>query len=275
MSIKKPQPQRGKQHDQVERDERETKASATASRSAGTLIVIAIALILAVVVIVLTGKEIGREIGERDGFAESQNGPRITSPREAVSIANSLLAGIPQHGNALGMPTAPVTLEVFAGFECLPCREFAWWGLRYLIETWVVTGKLRIEYHPLFSARNSFAVFREQQAAALAAGAQNKMWNLIEISYFEEPDEGKGELPSNYVQSIAAQVPGLNLLQWDDDRSNTSLTSAIIRDVRFAAEHHFSRTGALLLGKTGGPLSEIEFRNEAKFNNAMRELLDT
>lgn len=268
MSTRKPRPQRGKQR---ERDELEADASAPAGRSGGTLIVIAISLILILVIFVITS----REIGENGVPAESQNGPRITHPREAVSIANSLLAGIPQHGNALGKPTAPVTLEVFANFECLPCRQFAWWGLRYLIETWVVTGKLRIEYHSLFSARKSFAIFREQQAEALAAGEQNKMWNLVEISYFEEPDEGKSELPDNYVQSIAGQVSGLNLVRWDDDRGSSRLGSAVIGDVRFAAEHRLPSTGALLLGKTGGPLSEIQFSNEANFNNAMRELLGT
>lgn len=269
MSTDKSQPQRGEQ------DEPETKASARATPSGVTQIVGVIAVILAIVMIVLAGKELGGEIGEKSGHSDSQAGPRITSPRQAVSIANSLVVGIPQHGNALGQPTAPVTLEFYGNFECLPCREFAWWGLRYLIETWVLTGKLRIEYHSLAGADNNFTVFREQQAAALAAGAQNKMWNFIETFYFEEPDEGKGELPSNYVQSIAAQVPGLNLLQWDDERNNSSLVGAVIRDVRFGSEHHLRSTPAFLLGKTGGTLSEIELRNEAEFNKAIGELLGT
>lgn len=271
MSTKKPRPQRDKQHDQVERDEMETKASAPASRTGGTLIVMAIALIFVVVMIVLTGKE----LGEKGVRAESQNGPRISSPREAVSIANSLLAGIPQHGNALGKPTAPVTLEFFGDFECLPCREFAWWGMRGLVETWVLTGKLRIEYHPWLSTRNNFAVFREQQAAALAAGEQNKLWNFIETSYFEEPEEGEGALPGNYVQSIAAQVPGLNLMQWDDDRSGTSSAGAVIRDVRFGSEHHLRGAPAFLFGRTGGPMNEITGLSEAKVYRMIQELLAT
>lgn len=263
MSTSKPQPQ----HDQ---DGLQTKASAAANRPTRTLIVIAIALTCVIVMLVLSKGE----IGEKSGHTESENGPQITTPREAVSIANSLLAGVPQHGNVLGNPTAPVTLEFFANFECLPCREFAWWEMRYLIENWIPSGKLRIEYRSEPSASSNFTVFREQQAGALAAGAQNKMWNFIETAYFEEPEEGKGELPSNYVQSIAAQVPGLNLMQWDEDRNSTSSTGQVIRDVRFDTEHHLLGTPAFLLGKTGGSLSETVF-SVPRFNSMMRELLGT
>jgi protein-disulfide isomerase len=268
MSTSKPQPQRGKQHEQ---DEPETKARAAASRSAVTPILMAVVVVFALVMIVLSGREIGGEGGLAGGQSES----RTRSPREAVSIANSVVAGIPQHANALGKPTAPVTLELFASLECPTCRNFALGAVRYLIEEWMLTGKLRIEYHPLGEAGNSFTLFREQQAAALAAGAQNKLWNFIEIFYYEQPEAGKGELPSNYAQRIAAQVPGLNLMRWEEDRSSTSLAGSVIRDLRFDSEQHFPSVPALLIGKTGGPMNEIELRglNAGKLDSAIQGLL--
>lgn len=277
MSTKKPRPRRGKQRDQTERDEPEIKAGSPASRSAIIPIIMAIVVILALVMIVLTAKEFGNEIGGGNGLPRRQAWNQTKSPREAVSISSSLLAGIPQHADALGKPTAPVTLELFANFECISCREFELEAMRYLIEDedFILTGKLRIEYLPWPGVRSSFTVFREEQAAALAAGVQNKMWNFIELFYYEEPEDGKGELPSNYAWSIAAQVPGLNLMQWDSDRRSTSLTSQIVRDVHFAIGQHFQRTPAFLIGKTGGPMNQITEPDATKIDNAIQGLLGT
>ena len=36
----------------------------------------------------------------------------------------SLVAGIPQSGNALGNPTRPITLQYFGDLECPICKEF-------------------------------------------------------------------------------------------------------------------------------------------------------
>lgn len=243
------------------------KASASASRSFPIEIVVAIVAVVAFGVIMLS-------MGSEGEHPESQAGPRITNPREAVSIATSLLAGIPQHGSALGEPTAPVTLELFTSLGCLSCREFAWWGMRHLIEKWILTGKLRIEYRSAPSSGNNFTMFQNEQIAALAAGEQNKMWNYIETFYFEEPDEGKGELPSNYAQSIAAQVPGLNLQQWNTALTGTRFTSEVIRDVRFAAEHRLRSTPAVMIGRTGSPLMPFT-GNTVTLDNTIQELLGT
>ena len=55
--------------------------------------------------------------------------------------------------------------------------------LPYLIETYVRSGKLKIEYRSLETATLNLEKFKAQQLAALAAGRQNKMWNFIELFY--------------------------------------------------------------------------------------------
>src|SRR5271154_2263812 len=58
-------------------------------------------------------------------------GSNAGAPKPGVTQANgtgaevaSLLAGIPQRGNTLGDPTAPVTLEYFGDLQCPFCRQF-------------------------------------------------------------------------------------------------------------------------------------------------------
>jgi protein-disulfide isomerase len=49
------------------------------------------------------------------------------SPGNAKTVdgdVSRLLAGIPQSGNVLGAPTAPVTLQYFGDLECPVCRAF-------------------------------------------------------------------------------------------------------------------------------------------------------
>src|ERR1700728_477381 len=88
----------------------------------------------------------------------------------SVPTVTSELAGMPQSGNTLGIPTAPVVLIYFGDLECPFCREFTLDVLPTLISKYVKTGKLRIQYHSLETATREPATFLLQQVAALAAG---------------------------------------------------------------------------------------------------------
>ena len=47
-----------------------------------------------------------------------------TRSNQTVAEVSSLVGGIPQNGNVLGNPNAPVTLEYFGDLECPICKEF-------------------------------------------------------------------------------------------------------------------------------------------------------
>jgi hypothetical protein len=56
----------------------------------------------------------------------------------------ALLGGIPQSANALGEPTAAITLEYFGDLECPFCRNFSLEVLPSVIQRWVRPGELRV-----------------------------------------------------------------------------------------------------------------------------------
>ncbi len=192
-----------------------------------------------------------------------------TSPaaRTEVAAVSSLLAGTTQDGNTLGSRGAPVTLEYFGDLECPICRDFTLGALRTIIEKWVKTGKLKVEYRSLSTATGNAerggsdpeGTFNRQQIAALAAGRQNEAWDYIELFYREQGDEGSGYVTESYLQGLAQQVPGLNLVQWTTDRGDQALQLQVARDAQEAGNHGFSGTPSFLIGKTGRQLKAYEY----------------
>jgi protein-disulfide isomerase len=194
----------------------------------------------------------------------SKTPPKAGSPQAnaTVSEINGLLDGIPQSGNALGSPTAPVTLKYFGDLECPICKEFTVEALPQIIPKWVRTGKLRIEYFSMETATREPETFKTQQIAAYAAGKQDKAWYFIETFYHEqlpEEQEDAGGVTESYIQGIAQQVPGLNLTQWTNDRSDPELANEIETDKQIANNEGFTGTPSFLVGKTGGKLSKLEY----------------
>ena len=159
----------------------------------------------------------------------------------------SLLAGIPQRGSTLGDPAAPVTLEYFGDLECPICRAFTLQALPSLIHRYVRNGKLKIEYRSMRTATPDPETFEVQQVAALAAGKQDRMWNFIELFYHEQGREDSGYVTEGYLQDLARQVPGLNLIAWVAARNDAELANTVTADAQAANGSHLTRTPSFLI----------------------------
>lgn len=186
--------------------------------------------------------------------------PESAGGREprAIDAVRRLLHGIPQTGNALGYTSAPVTLQVFGDLECPICKELALGALHSLIQGDVRARKLRIEYRSLETATRERRTFIEQQMAALAAGRQGKMWYFVELFYREQGQEGSGYVTNAYLQTIARQVPGLDLSAWEAARTDPLLGAEVAQDEHVAVRHRFEGTPAFLIGRTGGRLRSFQ-----------------
>jgi len=191
------------------------------------------------------------------GSSNSGAKPHSKAAQEAASQVDQLLAGIPESGNVLGNPNAPATLVYFGDLECPVCREFTLGALPTVINNFVRPGKLKIEYRSMETATREPAVFREQQAAALAAGLQDKMWYYVELFYHEQGEEDTGYVTPAYLRGLAEQVPGLSLKQWEGQRSSPKLIEEVERNETEAGEEGFQGTPSFLLGPTGGKLHKI------------------
>ena len=212
------------------------------------------------------------------GGGGSSKPPAVTSTTatKEVSAVSSELAGTTQKGIVLGNPNAPVTMQYYGDLECPICRDFTLGALPVIIQKWVKTGKLKIEYRSLETATREPETFRTQQIAALAAGKQNKAWNYIETFYHEQGEEGSGYVTESYLKGLAAQVPGLNLTKWTADRGDQQLQAQIALDTQEANNNGFTGTPAFLIGKTGSGLKKYEYSSltdPSGFNEAIEKAL--
>ena len=207
----------------------------------GLLAAIAVAAIIGVSLLGAAGTS--KSGGVKPSTAQ-QHAAQVNASAAAV---DALLAGIPQSGNTLGDPRAPITLLYFADLQCPFCRRFTLGTLPSLIQNYVRGGRLKIEYHSLETATKDPQTFKAQQLAALAAGKQSKMWNYLELFYREQGPENSSYVTENYLQGLAQQVPGLNLIAWTSARSEAKLLDAIARDARAAAGAGLAVTPSFLI----------------------------
>jgi protein-disulfide isomerase len=191
--------------------------------------------------------------------AQTASAESTQARRTHLEVA-SLLAGIPQRGNTLGDPKAPVTLQYFADLECPYCRRFTLGVLPLLIRRYVRGGRLKVEYRSLETATRNAETFKIQQVAALAAGKQNKMWDFIDLFYHEQGQESSGYVTERYLQGLAQQVSGLNLIEWAAARADPELAEALAGDAQAASNAGIRITPSFLIARAANTpyLSAIE-----------------
>ena len=73
---------------------------------------------------------------------------------------------------------------------------------------------MQVVYKALQTATRDQQTFQLQQVAALAAGQQQRFWNYAELFYHEQGQEDSGYVNESYLDSLAQQVPGLNVSTW-------------------------------------------------------------
>ena len=197
------------------------------------------------------------------------------APTEGQQETGALLADIPQSANALGSAAAPVTLQYFGDLQCPFCRDFTLEVLPSLIERWVRTEDLRIEYHALETATREPEVFVAQQVAALAAGKQDREWHFIETFYREQREEGSGYVTDEFLEGIASEVPDLNLSQWNRERADPQLAGEIAADARAAEGAGLNGTPSFLIGRSAGTMTTLASADAASLDAAIEGLLKT
>ena len=144
-----------------------------------------------------------------------------------------------------------MTVQYFGDLQCPACRLFTLSVLPSLIERYVRSGKLKIEYRSLESATPNPKTFNLEQIAALAAGKQDKLWNFIEFFYHEQGIEHSGYVVEAYLQGLAQQVRGLNLIEWTAARNDLELARTLTTDAQAARSKGLNQTPGILVSHTG------------------------
>jgi protein-disulfide isomerase len=145
------------------------------------------------------------------------------------------LSGIPQNGSVLGSPSAKVTLIEYADPQCPGCRLYTETIFPTVVNEYVRPGKVATEFRGFpFIGADSVKGYRY----LLAAGEQDKLWNLAVALYRNQGDENSGWLTEDIVRRLAAEIPGL-----DADRLVTDAEQPDIVDEASSAASKASAAG--------------------------------
>jgi protein-disulfide isomerase len=192
-------------------------------------------------------------VGIGVGIAVAGNGSSSTSLKQ-VGTVRTMLRGIPQHGNVLGSPTAPVTMVEYVDVQCPYCDAFAREVLPTLVRDAVRTGNVKLIVRPLaFIGPDSV----RGRNALVAAGKQGRFFNLMELLYLNQGTENTGWLSDDLVRRAGAAV-GLDVARFDRTRNAPAVAAAATAFDAVAKADNVHTTPTVLVGKTGGALSEIQ-----------------
>ena len=200
----------------------------------------------------------------------NRTGSQAAAERKIDRYVTRLLAGVPQHGKILGQPSAPVTMEVFLDLKDPDSRSWILNNLPAIVKAYVRPGTLRLEYHAYKTNTFSPQEFVDEQTAALAAGAQDKLWNYLDTFYQQprrarERSEFESYATNAFLENVARQVPGLDIPLWQADRHTGRREEQTTAEDQTARKLGLHVTPSFRIGSTGHPLHNYAGREIIKY----------
>jgi protein-disulfide isomerase len=140
---------------------------------------------------------------------------------EVVPNPTVNLTGIPEDDAVLGKPAAKVTLIEYADQQCPGCRYYTLNIFPELVNEYVRTGKVKMEYRGFpFIGSDSVKALR----FLLAAGLQNRLWQLQETFYRHQGRENSGWVTDDLTRQLVATIPGLDVKKLFRDAGSDAIT---------------------------------------------------
>ncbi|HSB38710.1 MAG TPA: thioredoxin domain-containing protein [Gaiellaceae bacterium] len=187
----------------------------------------------------------------RDSTPTPASSPSTSGVLGASQTA-ALLGGIPQRGNVLGSPTAPVRLIEYADPQCPYCAVYARDVLPTLIRDYVRPGKVQLVFRGLwFLGRDSGIAL----STATAAGQQNRFWNVMELLYRNQGPENAW-VNDPLLRSIVTAA-GADADRAFAARKGPAVLSKIDRWSALAQAEGVNGVPAFFYGRRGGQLNRL------------------
>jgi protein-disulfide isomerase len=184
--------------------------------------------------------------------SEDTGGDGRTLPNAAEAVA--IFSGIPQQGPVLGRANAPVTIVEFVDLQCPFCREFVIEAVPTLIQRQIRPGKARLEVRGLaFLGTDSERGMR----ASFAAGRQGRMFQLMELLYYNQGAENSGWLSQELVEAAARSVPGLDEARVLQEMDSAAVSNLLEEHAEEAERREVTGTPTIFVGPTGGELTRV------------------
>jgi protein-disulfide isomerase len=242
-----------RQREEREAEERKKQRRKRRLWQVGSVLVVAIAAVVIAVVI-----------------SSSGGGSSNTQPsQQEADQTTALFEGVAQSGVTLGNPDAQVTIYEFADLQCPFCRDFTKNTFPQIVDKYVRPGKVKIVFRNLtFLGPDSVTAAR----AAAAAGAQNKLWNFVDLFYLNQGPENSGYVTDAFITDLTSKLSGIDSAKLTADMSAPLVEQQLGTAQQQAAEFKISSTPSFLLQIGKGKLQPLG--NKGNQFDEMSKLLD-
>ena len=232
----------------VEAERAQAAAALRRKRLRTLLAVLGVAAVAVVIAIIVSGGS-DNTAKNRPGAAQDTSGA-IPGQKESAAM----LSGIPQRGIYLGNPSAPVRLVEFADLQCPFCREYSLQTLPHLVQDYVRNGKVRMEFRNLsFIGDDSVTAGK----AASAAGQQNRLWNFVDVFYYNQGEENSGYVTPQFINTIN-NAAGVDAAKANAFAKTAAAPAPLQAANTMADQYGFKSTPTVLVGKRGGKLTAVD-----------------
>ncbi|MFV8755226.1 DsbA family protein [Nannocystaceae bacterium ST9] len=152
-----------------------------------------------------------------DGATPSDIKLEIDPLVDSLTVRDIPIDGRPTYGNE----RAPVTVVVFADFQCPHCKLEAP-GLRKAVQQYRGQAKLVFKHFPLSSMHT-----RAEAAARAteAAHMQGKFWEMHDLVF-----DHQTQLEDADLERYAKQIPDLDFAKWKADYASEATQLAVAKD---------------------------------------------
>ena len=124
----------------------------------------------------------------------------------------------------LGKSGTTVRLLQFEDLQCPICKRYTDEAFPAIVNEYVRTGRIKVDFRGLaFLGPDSLKALK----IAMAAGLQNKLWQVVGLFYENQGAENTGWVTDSLIDEILAAVPGLDAAKVKVDAKGTQVAKQI------------------------------------------------
>lgn len=166
--------------------------------------------------------------------------------RALIASVHRRFAPLPQDGRRLGIDDAAVKITIFADLQSPRLARLMLGPMREMLRERASLGQVQLRFRSMPGQATRARVFMEQQAAALAAGRQDRLWQFVSLFIRQQADPGSGYVTGGFLRGLARQA-GLDVARFERDRRDPALLRQVARSIEQSTQLDAQRLPVLVV----------------------------